>query len=198
MTSNRLTRYEVQKKTGWLNTHCFPSWLRLWSFLLLREDIRNTVQYTNRAECTCENVKAADTAPRALPLPPKQKQKRADAPAKLLPEPCGYPHTRVGLDNETDIQWQYHQMNDNSSRYKSSGWEGSVTMPSQTQQRAKNRRKQYLIKQRRWWCWRIICLISENKTSSNLPSVLLNSSAFLGLPSYPDAEEVLQLPGRKF
>lgn len=25
-----------------------------------------------------------------------------------------------------------------------------------------------------------------------------DSSAFLGLPSYPDAEEVLQLPGRKF
>lgn len=35
----------------------------------------------------------ADTGSCALlPLPPKQKQKETDAPAKLLPEPCGYTH----------------------------------------------------------------------------------------------------------
>lgn len=76
--------------------------------------------------------------------------------------------------------------------------EKEVTVPCQSEERANYRKWEYLIQPWSWWCWRVICLLYKNKTNSNLPKASLDSSAFLGLPSYPDAEEVLQLPGRKF
>lgn len=193
MTSrtHTISRYRVQKKRDWPNTHWFSSWLGLSSSVLLKTTVCPVIFQVR----TCKSLSTARHGLWSHPLPHKQNQKELMHLRALAGTLWIY---TVYTECETQTFRGWAHLEPATVPVKNILAEKEVTVPCQSEQRANYRKQEYLIQPWRRWCWRVICLLYKNKTNSNLPKAPLDSSAFLGLPSYPDAEEVLQLPGRKF
>lgn len=119
LSSDPKQSYKIQdaEENSQTNTHCFPSWSRLWSIRLLEKTLETLMSTIMARHALLRMWSLPDTGSCALPFPPKQKQKKANAPAKLLLQLYGYLHIQIGLDNEAEtFCGSIISRTDNSSR----------------------------------------------------------------------------------